>query len=170
MKSKLLLGLIPLLLLVSLVGCAKEPIHYVNEDFGYIMSYPEDWIFIELNENVIVIKAETKTKNQIQVGAFPGESGITSLPEAQTALMVEELLKEAFDTLGHNILELTCNESLSDDKWDWEATFEVYCTDLVMNGAYYIKETPELTYTLFLLTEEEWPEAVSVLEAFYFIQ
>ncbi len=169
MKSKLLIALIPLLLLVSLIGCAREPIHYVNEEFGYILSYPRDWIFIELSENVIVIKSEVKTENQIQVGAFPNGNGITSLPAAQTAEMVEQLLKEAFDTLGYNILELTSNESIS-NKWHWKATFEVYVDDAVLKGAYYIKETPSLTYTLFLLTEEAWPEAISVLESFYFIQ
>lgn len=169
MKSKLLITLIPLLVLVSLVGCSHEPIHYVNEELGYIVSYPRDWIFIELSENVIVIKQEVKTENQIQVGAFPDGNGIISLPEVQTAEIVEQLLKEAFDTLGHNILEVTSNEPIS-NKWDWETTFEVYVGDAVLKGAYYIKETPSLTYTLFLLTEEDWPEAISVLESFYFIQ
>ena len=169
MKGKLLMVLIPLLLLVSLVGCNRGPIQYVNKEFGYIISYPRDWIFIELNENVIVIKPEPKTKNQIQVGAFPNQNGVMSVPEAQTADMLEQLLKETFDTLGHNILEITGNEPAS-NKWDWKVTFEVYLNGLVLEGVYYIKESPSLVYTLFLLTEDNWPEAPSVLESFYFIE
>ena len=169
MKSKLLVGLIPLLFLVTSVGCNRQPTQYINKEFGYIVNYPTSWIFIELNENVIAIKPEPKTKKQIQVGAFPNENGIMSLSEAQTANMVEGLLKEAFDTLGHNILEVTHNEP-SSDKWDWEATFEVFIEDAVLKGAYYIRETPSTIYTLFLLTEDEWPEAVTVLKSFYFIE
>ncbi len=169
MKSKLLVWLIPLLLLASLVGCSKGPTQYVNEEFGYTISYPGDWIFIEPSENVIIIKPDAKTKNQIQVGVYPGEANIVSLPEAQAAEIVEQILKEVFDALGDNILEITSSEPIS-DKWDWEATFEVYCAGIVLKGEYYLKETPLLTYTLFVLAEGEWPEATSVLESFYFIQ
>lgn len=154
-------------LLLSACGAPSETrlTHYVNKEFGYSIDYPKGWILEELNPNEIGIMPRDSDYNQIQIGAFPGESMIGSLSESLVAASTEASLQQFFDMLGGTNLNVSINEPAS-GKWDWVVTFTVIYEDNPLQGGQFIKETESISYTLFFIQFMDWPEGQEVINSF----
>lgn len=164
MKRTLLLILA--LGVVLLGACSANPIkHYVNEEFGYSIDYPKDWILEEFNPNEIGIMPKDSDYNQIQIGAFHGEPMIGSLSESLVATSTEVSLQQSFDMLGGTNLNIIVNEPAS-GKWDWVVTFTVIYEDTQLRGGEYIKEIESTTYTIFYVQNGDWSEGWEVIDSF----
>jgi hypothetical protein len=152
------------ILLLSACG-APTTVHYVNEEFGFSVDYPKGWILEEINPNEIGIMPRDSDYNQIQIGAFPGEPIMGSLPESQVAALTEAMIQQFFDMMGGTNLNVFINEPAS-GKWDWTASFTVIYEDTPLQGVFLIKETETISYTLTLIQCLDWPEGQEVLNSF----
>ncbi len=143
--------------------------HYVSEEFSYSIDYPEDWIMEELDPNRIGIAPSESGFNQIQVNAYLGEPTIASTPDTMVQTANESDLQQFADTLGDVDLTISVNER-SSGKWDWVAAFTLTYEDVPLEGGLFIKETETITYTIFFLQSEDWPEGQEVIDSFSVIE
>lgn len=167
MKRIFLSFLVIGVLLIGACGAPSETkvIHHVNKEFGFSVDYPKGWLLEEINPNEIGIKPRDSDYNQIQIGAFPGEPIMGSLPESQVAALTEAMIQQFFDMLGGTNLNVFINEPAS-GKWDWTASFTVIYEGTPLQGVFLIKETESTCYTLTLIQCLNWPEGQEVLNSF----
>ena len=118
-----LMGLI-LLLTSSIVACQRAPSsappsaakasnHNTNSELGFSFDYRKGWIFKELNPNEIGVAPPDETVNQIQIGAYPGEPILDTMPKELIVTSTEAAVKMFCDALGGTDFRVRVNEPAS---------------------------------------------------------
>jgi hypothetical protein len=164
MKRILLLILAIGILLLGACG-GNGITHYVNEEFGYSLDYPKDWVMEELDEYKIGVMPGGGGYNQIQIDSYVGEPLISSTPESMVASVYEADLQMLADSLVSPDLNISVNEPAS-GKWDWMAAFTMTSEDTPLQGGLFVKETETITYTIFYIQSTDWPEGQEVIDSF----
>ena len=167
MKRILLVILVTGVLLLSACGGPNK--HYVNEELGYSIDYPKDWFLEEINPTEIGIRPGDSAYNQIQIDAYIGSPSSTLMPDVLLATSYETKLWQALNTFGFTDLNISVNER-GTEKWDWVIAFTVIHEDTLLQGGEFIKETESITYTIFFLQSEDWPEGQEVIDSFSLVQ
>lgn len=147
-----------------------EYVHYVNEEFGFSIDYPEDWLLEEVNPNEVGIRPKDSKYNQIQIGAYEAQPIIGVYEESFVAASHKASLQQFFDMLGASDLDVLVNEPAS-GMWDWVVSFTVIYEDIPIQGGEFIKEhhiTEDecLVYSLFYMQSTDWPEGIKVIDSF----
>lgn len=167
MKRILLIVLVTSVLLLGACGGANT--HYVNEEFGYSIDYPQDWFLEEISPTKIGIRTGTSAYNQIQIEAFAGGPASTLMSDAVLAVEYENRLWQSFSTIGGTELNVSVNERAT-GQWDWVVVFTVIYEGALLQGWEFIKETESITYTIFFIQSADWPEGQEVVDSFSLVQ
>jgi hypothetical protein len=156
---------------VLLLGaCGGNPNkHYVNEELGYSIDYPKEWFLEEVNPTRTGIRPGDSASKQIQIDAYIGSPSSTLMPDALLATSYETKLWQALKPFGFTDLNISVNKR-GTEKWDWEIAFTVIYEDTLLQGGEFIKETESITYTIFFLQSEDWPEGQEVINSFSLVQ
>jgi hypothetical protein len=153
------------ILLLGACGGGATLTHYVNQEYGYSIDYPSDWLREDLADNEVGIKPADAPYNQIQITAFPGQPIIGTLPDETIASSNESSLQALAKDLGATDLEITVNQR-AEGKWDWEVNFSLTSEGTPLQGGLFILETPTVSFTVFFIQSEEWPEGQEVIDSF----
>ncbi|MFP4641548.1 MAG: hypothetical protein ACLFPU_05140 [Dehalococcoidia bacterium] len=165
MKIRIFLALI-IISVSALTSCWFESgakrVEYVNEEFGYRISYPSGWSFDELApetalDRVDVSPADSDYK-RIQIAVFP---------KSRFVAMSSQAIVYALH--GYECGKPTALSSKPDvGKWDWKITFEVTCEDEGLSGVAAFEESGNATYAITMVhqADDEWPEGEAVIDSF----
>lgn len=164
-----------ILLMIMVIGilllgaCVNPNKHYVNEEFGYSIDYPKDWIMEELSSNSIGIKPTDSAFNQIQIFAYAGQSLAGSMPDLMLVEMYDADLRQSLGASGYTDIDIPVN-TRGADKWDWEIAFTAIYEDIPLQGGEFIKETESMTYAVFYIRSGNWLEGQAVMDSFSLTQ
>jgi hypothetical protein len=155
-----------ILLLGACNGGSVELTHYVNEQYGYSIDYPSDWLLEELSDNETGVMPPNANYNQIQISSFPGEPTLDLMEDEAIRSTNESVLQLLADQLEALEMEITVNER-SEEQWDWVVEFTISLQgDVTLEGGLLIKETPTITYNIFYIQSADWPEGQEVIDSF----
>ena len=162
----LIIMAIGILLLGACNGSGGELTHYVNEQYGYSIDYPSDWLLEELSDNETGVMPPDAHYNQIQISSFPGEPTLDLMEDSAIRTSNEAVLQMLADQLSATDMELTVNER-SEEQWDWVVEFTMTLPgDVTLEGGLLIKETSTITYNIFYIQSADWPEGQEVIDSF----
>jgi len=157
---------IGILLLGACNGSGGELTHYVNEQYGYSIDYPSDWLLEDLSDNETGVMPPNAHYNQIQISSFPGEPTLDLMDDEAIRSTNEAVLQLLADQLEVLEMEITVNER-SEERWDWVVEFTMNLQEgSTLEGGLLIKETPTVTYNVFYIQSADWPEGQEVIDSF----
>ena len=170
MKQVLLSILVVAILLLGACGApGTQLVHYVNEEFGFSIDYPEGWLLESLSPIQIRIEPGDSEYNEIHVITFPAEAEISSIPASVFAVQVEEGLEQFLKESGASDMTIFINEP-SSGKWDWEVHFAALYGDTSVKGQLLMKGTKSTYYALAVIHRFSWPEGLDVINSFRLIE
>jgi hypothetical protein len=169
---KRILLLIPIIgiLFLGACGAAEVPLtHYVSEEFHYSIDYPEDWLTTDLTPTEIGIKPADADYKQIQIKADVGEPLTAAMSIQQQSEMYAANIRQSFAILGATDVSIPENKA-GTGRWNWELTFTMTYENTPLEGGEFILETESITYTIFYIQSEDWPEGMEVIDSFSLTQ